>query len=249
MIFKQLFEPLSSTFTYLLACKKTREAVLVDPVYPTRERDLKVLKDLDLKLVYVLETHVHADHVTSARCLRDSTGCQVGYPAASGTGCADFTVEEGTPIKLGGITIEPLYTPGHTDDHFCYRINHRLLTGDCLLINGCGRTDFQNGDAGLLHDSIRNKLYSLEDETLVYPAHDYKGMRVSCIGQEKALNPRISARTTRDEFIKTMSSLDLAYPKFIDYAVPGNKECGVCPPDLPENLEKYCEQMTESPQG
>lgn len=249
MIFRQLFEPLSSTYTYLIGCEETRQCALVDPVYPTWERDRDLLRQLGLELCLTLETHVHADHITSARKLREEMGSRVGYPLKSECDCADLAIEEGNSVHVGTVAIEPIYTPGHTDDHFCYRVGDRVLTGDCLLIDGCGRTDFQNGDAGELYDSIHRKLFSLPGETLVYPGHDYNGRRVSCIAQEKARNPRLGGGRGRADYIALMKGLELAYPKFIDYAVPGNRQCGRCPEDLPEKLETYCRQMTESPQG
>ncbi len=249
MIFRQLFEPLSSTYTYLIACEDTREAVLVDPVYPTWERDLGAIASLGLRLVYTVETHIHADHITSALQLKREAGSRIAYPAVDNCACADVGIEESKPLEIGGVRIDPLYTPGHTDDHFSYSIGDFVLTGDALLIDGCGRTDFQNGDAATLYESIHQKLFSLPDDTLVYPAHDYNDRRVSTVAQEKTRNVRLGGNRDREDFIALMNDLDLAYPKFIDHAVPGNRECGVCPRDLPEQLEAYCNQMTASPQG
>jgi sulfur dioxygenase len=249
MIFRQLFEPLSSTYTYLVGCEETGQAVLVDPVYPTWERDLGVLASLQLKLVYTVETHIHADHITSALVLRREAGSKIAYPAVDRCECADVGIEEGKPLVVGGLRLDPLYTPGHTDDHFAYRIGTQVLTGDALLIDGCGRTDFQNGDAASLYRSIHDKLFALPDDTLVYPAHDYNDRRVSTVAQEKKRNPRLGAGRSLEDFVKLMNELDLAYPKFIDHAVPGNRLCGVCPADLPDNLDAYCARMTESPQG
>ena len=176
-------------------------------------------------------------------------GCKIAFPAVDRLPCADIHIEEGAPLVLGGVTLDPMFTPGHTDDHFCFLVDGRVLTGDCLLIDGCGRTDFQNGDSGQLFHSIHDKLYELPDDTLVYPGHDYQGRVVSSIAQEKSRNPRITADTSEQQFILTMNELKLPYPTFIDYAVPGNKLCGECPSDLPDAMEKYCQQMTESPQG
>jgi sulfur dioxygenase len=145
--------------------------------------------------------------------------------------------------------LEPIHTPGHTDGHFAYLLDGRVFTGDALLIEGCGRTDFQNGDADALYRSVTDKLFALPDETLVYPAHDYKDRFVSSIAQEKMRNPRLGSGKTLEEFREIMAKLNLPYPKFIDHAVPGNRQCGVCPADLPQNLAQYCGQMTESPQG
>lgn len=249
MIFKQLIEPLSNTYTYLIGCEESRQALLVDPVVPTMERDLGVIAELGLKLALTVETHVHADHITSALHLREKTGSQIAFPAFDKLSCADVHIEDGKPLVVGSISLAPIYTPGHTDDHFCYLIDNKLLTGDCLLIDGCGRTDFQNGDPNTLYHSIMTKLFTLADDTLVYPGHDYNNRFVSCIGQEKARNPRITAETTAEQFLKTMNELDLPYPNFIDYAVPGNRLCGKCPEDLPQKMSQYCEQMTGSQQG
>jgi glyoxylase-like metal-dependent hydrolase (beta-lactamase superfamily II) len=158
-------------------------------------------------------------------------------------------IEEGKPFQVGDITLQPLHTPGHTDGHFAYLFDDRVFTGDALLIEGCGRTDFQNGDADALYKSVKEKLFTLPDDYLVYPAHDYKDRRVSSIAQEKKRNPRLGGERTLEEFRQIMANLNLPYPKFIDYAVPGNKQCGICPSDLPEDLANYCRQMTDSPQG
>jgi glyoxylase-like metal-dependent hydrolase (beta-lactamase superfamily II) len=249
VIFRQLFEPLSSTYTYLLGCEEAKVAVLVDPVYPAWERDLAAIRDLGLRLVYTVETHIHADHITSALRLRQEAGSRIAYPAVDRCECADVGIEDGRVLQVGGIELLPVYTPGHTDDHFSYRVGGRVLTGDALLIDGCGRTDFQNGDAQTLYRSIHERLFTLADDTLVYPAHDYNDRRVSTIAQEKKRNPRLGGDRTLEEFRQIMSDLDLAYPKFIDYAVPGNRRCGVCPTDLPDRLEEYCAQMTRSQQG
>lgn len=249
MIFRQLFEPLSSTYTYLFGCEDTGQALLVDPVVPTMDRDLALIAELGLSLKMTVETHVHADHITSALQLREKTGCQIAFPAVDNLPCADIHVQERVPVTLGSIELNPLFTPGHTDDHFSYSIGGRLLTGDCLLIDGCGRTDFQNGDAATLYRTITDKLFSLPADTLVYPGHDYSGRHVSSIAQERERNPRVGGGKTEAEFVEIMNNLNLAYPKFIDYAVPGNLLCGKCPEDLPERMEEYCNQMTFSPQG
>ena len=249
MIFRQLFEPLSSTYTYLFGCEDTGQAILVDPVVPTMDRDLALIAELGLSLKMTVDTHVHADHITSALQLRDKTGCQIAFPAVDNLPCADIHVEEGVPVGLGSIVLDPLFTPGHTDDHFAFLTDGRLLTGDCLLIDGCGRTDFQNGSAATLYQTITQKLFTLPQDTLVYPGHDYNGRHVSTIAQEKERNPRVGNGKSEADFVEIMNNLDLAYPKFIDYAVPGNLLCGQCPQDLPERMEEYCNQMTFSPQG
>ncbi|CAG1017630.1 sulfur dioxygenase [Burkholderiaceae bacterium] len=249
MIFRQLFEPLSSTYTYLLGCETTGQAMLIDPVVNAIDRDLEVLQTLRLTLALTLDTHIHADHITAALHLKQRVGSRIAAPAIDRLPCVDVGIEEGAPLQLGGITVEPLHTPGHTDGHFAYRCDDRLFSGDALLIEGCGRTDFQNGDATALYKSVTEKLFALPDDVLVYPAHDYQHRRVSSIGQEKSRNPRLGHGRTLEEFKTIMSGLELPYPKFIDYAVPGNRRCGVCPDDLPEQMREYCERMAESRQG
>jgi sulfur dioxygenase len=249
MIFRQLFEPLSSTYTYLLGCEETGQAILIDPVVSAMERDLAEVTRLGLKLAFTVDTHIHADHITAALDLKKTAGSKIAAPAYDRLPCADIGIEEGKPFQVGGITLKPLHTPGHTDGHFAYLMGDRVFTGDALLIDGCGRTDFQNGDADALYKSVKEKLFTLPDDYLVYPGHDYQDRRVSSIAQEKKRNPRLGGERSLEEFRDIMANLDLPYPKFIDYAVPGNQQCGVCPPDVPQNLANYCRQMTESPQG
>lgn len=249
MIFRQLFEPVSSTYTYLLGCEVSGQAILVDAVLPTWQRDLEVVNALGLKLAYTLDTHIHADHISAARQLRQETGSRIAHPALDQLSCADIAVEDGKPLVMGSVSIQPLHTPGHTDHHFAYAVDGRVLTGDALLIDGCGRTDFQNGDAPTLYRSVHDRLFTLAEDTLVYPAHDYQGRHVSSIAQEKSRNPRLGGNKPLAEFVEIMANLNLAYPKFIDYAVPGNRDCGACPPDVPDNLQQYCEQIRESLQG
>ena len=249
MIFRQLFEPVSSTYTYLVGCEETGQALLIDPVLPAWERDLATVNALGLKLAFTLETPIHADHITSARKLKDIAGSRIAGPALDRLPCTDIGIAEGTPFRMGSVELTPLHTPGHTDNHFAYLHGDRLYSGDALLIEACGRTDFQNGDATALYHSVRGKLFSLADDTLVYPAHDYEQRHISTIGQEKARNPRLGGDRTLDDFVRLMAALKLAYPKFIDYAVPGNRECGVCPPGVPEHLQQYCAQIAESRQG
>ncbi|MDQ6627238.1 MAG: MBL fold metallo-hydrolase [Pseudomonadota bacterium] len=249
MIFRQLSEPISNTYTYVLGCETTGEALLIDPVINSIDRDLQVLQSLGLKLTYTLDTHIHADHITAARHLKERVGSRIAAPAIDRLPCADVGVVEGVPFQMGSIRLDPLHTPGHTDGHFAYRWDDRLFSGDALLIDGCGRTDFQNGDAAALYRSVTEKLFGLPDEVLVYPAHDYQDRQVSSIGQEKRRNPRLGHGRSLDEFKAIMSGLDLPYPKFIDYAVPGNRLCGVCPEDLPEQMREYCGRMADSPQG
>ena len=226
MIFRQLFEPETSTYTYLLGDEESGQAVLIDPVAAMVDRDMAELAEHGLTLEYVLETHVHADHVAADNELRERTGCRVGVPEQSGVDCADFFVREGEPVEVGEIRIDPLYTPGHTDDSHCYVVGDWVFTGDTLLIDGCGRTDFQNGDSEALFDSVRNKLFTLPDQTLVFPGHDYKQRHVSMIAQEKARNPRLGLDNSGEDFLEIMANLDLPYPKRIDEAVPANRQCG-----------------------
>ena len=249
MIFRQLLESVSSTYTYVLGCPDTGAAILVDPVVNSIDRDLQVLQRLGLRLAYTLDTHIHADHITAALELKKRTGSRIAAPAFDRLPCTDVGMEEGRPLQLGSISIRGIHTPGHTDGHFAYVSGERVFTGDSLLIDGCGRIDFQNGNAEALYRSVTQKLFALADETLVYPAHDYAGRRVSSIAQEKARNPRLGAGKSLEEFREIMASLNLPYPKFIDYAVPGNRQCGVCPGHLPEEMQKYCRTMAQSPQG
>jgi sulfur dioxygenase len=249
MLFKQLFEPLSSTYTYLLGCELTGQALLIDPVVNSIDRDLDEIARLGLSLVITLDTHIHADHITAARHLKERVNSRIAAPAIDRLPCTDIGIVEGTPLTLGSIELQPLHTPGHTDGHFAYRLDDRVFTGDALLIDGCGRTDFQNGDARTLYRSVTEKLFTLPDDCLVYPAHDYQQRRVSSIGQEKARNPRLGQGKSVDDFERLMAELQLPYPKFIDHALPGNRQCGVCPTDLPESMQVYCQRMTKTPQG
>ena len=244
MIFKQLFEPNSSSYTYLLGCRNTGQAVLIDPVLETVERDQRVIQALGLKLAYCVETHIHADHLTGARKLKYLLGSKIAGPALDNIACRDAGLREGEPFRVGTIEIHPLFTPGHTDTHHAYLLDnvmHTLLfTGDALLIDGCGRTDFQSGDPGMLYESIHRKFFTLPDETLVYPGHDYHQRQISTIGQEKNRNPRISGKTAQ-EFVTLMQNLHLPYPRKMEFAVPGNLQCGECPPNVPEEFKEPCE--------
>src|SRR5690349_12926635 len=230
MIFRQLFEPESSTYTYLLGCAQTGAAVLIDPVIDTAERDLDLVQELGLTLTCTVETHIHADHVTGAGRLRALVGSKAGFPEASGADFVDFTIREGAPLSVGQMQLRPLYTPGHTDDHHAYVLDSegagRVFTGDALLIEGCGRTDFQNGDAATLYDSVHDKIFALPQETLVYPAHDYNHRHVSSVAQERERNPRLGGGKTVDEFVAIMAGLNLPRPKKMDVAVPANRLCG-----------------------
>ncbi|XYJ12540.1 MBL fold metallo-hydrolase [Telluria sp. B2] len=222
----QLFDTESSTFTYILATQAGGEAVLIDPVDEHWERDLEHLRRLDLKLAYVLETHAHADHVTSAGKLRELTGAKAAVPSGCGIPPADVQLNDGDVIRFGGEEILVLHTPGHTAGSMSYVWRNNVFTGDTLLINGCGRTDFQSGSADALFDSVTKKLFSLPDDMLMWPGHDYKGQVVSTIGWEKQHNARL-AKCSREEFVQLMAELDLPKPKRIDVAVPANQNLGL----------------------
>jgi glyoxylase-like metal-dependent hydrolase (beta-lactamase superfamily II) len=249
VIFEQLFEPVSSTYTYLLGCEETGLAVLVDPVLPAWERDLAEVRARGLRLAFTLDTHIHADHITSALRLKREAGSRIANAAADALPCTDLGLVEGVPLQVGGVRLEPLHTPGHTDNHLSILCGDRVFTGDALLIDGCGRTDFQNGDARALYRSVHRKLFALPDATRVCPAHDYKGRRESTIAREREGNSRLGAGRSLEEFVAIMGALDLPYPRFIDRALTGNRLCGVCPEDLPEDLAKYCVDMESGPQG
>lgn len=245
MIFKQLLESDSCTYTYLLGCEETGKTVLIDPVVETVSRDLDVIRELGLTPTYTLETHVHADHITSGLKMKAIADTQIVVPKLANLPCADITVEEGTAFEVGNIKIHPLFTPGHTGSHHAYMIENGmqkvLFTGDALLIEACGRTDFQEGDPAQLYKSIQDKFFSLPDETLVYPGHDYEGRQITTILQEKQRNPRLMDKKSESDFIDIMNGLDLPYPRKIDFAVPANMLCGKCPDNVPEEYRGPCE--------
>jgi sulfur dioxygenase len=226
MVFRQLYDPESSTYTYLIADPKTKMALLVDPVLEQVERDLKLLQELGLTLRYCVETHIHADHITGTSQLQSKTGCLGVVPEHAHAVCADRYLQDGEVLTLGDISLEAIATPGHTDSHNAYLVNgDRVLTGDALFIRGCGRTDFQSGDPGTLYDSVTQKLFTLPDDTLVYPGHDYRGQTVSTIREERQWNPRFKGRD-RNSFIQFMNTLALPDPKKMMEAVPANEQCG-----------------------
>ncbi len=226
MWFRQLFDQDTWTYTYLIADSVTKEAVLVDPVLEQVERDWQLLRELGLTLRYCLETHIHADHITGTGKLRELTGCLGIVPEKAQISCADRYLADGEILQLGTVSIQAIATPGHTDSHYAYLVNQtHLLTGDALFVRGCGRTDFQSGDAGVLYDSITKRLFTLADDVLVYPGHDYRGHSVSTIGEEKQWNPRFVGRD-RDGFIEFMNNLKLPDPQKIMEAVPANQHCG-----------------------
>jgi sulfur dioxygenase len=225
MIFRQLFDSVSGTYTYLLASRRGGEALIIDPVLEKVERYLQLIKELDLKLVKAVDTHLHADHITGLGALRDRTQCITVMGEHSNVDVVSMRLSEGDRLTIEGVALDVLYTPGHTDDSYSFRMADRVFTGDTLLIRGTGRTDFQNGDSRAQYDSIFNKLLRLPDETLVFPAHDYKGETVSTIGEEKTFNPRLKVKSV-DEYVALMDSLNLPNPKMMDVAVPANMRVG-----------------------
>jgi sulfur dioxygenase len=225
-IFYQLFEAESSTYTYLIADKQTKEAAIIDPVLETVDRDLKLIEEAGLKLKYVLDTHVHADHITGAGKIREKTKAQTALSRQSGVDCVDILLKQGDELELGQKKIKVLETPGHTNTCLSYLFEDMVFTGDALLIRGTGRTDFQQGSSDKLYDSIHEKIFILPPETKVYPGHDYRGQTSSTVELEKKFNPRLGMGRTKAEFVKIMSELKLANPKKIHEAVPANMACG-----------------------
>jgi glyoxylase-like metal-dependent hydrolase (beta-lactamase superfamily II)/rhodanese-related sulfurtransferase len=236
MFFRQLFDPETSTYTYLLADEQSREAVLIDSVREQVARDIEIVEQLGLKVTHALETHVHADHVTGAGLLRDRLGCRIVVGERSGVRTADLLIHQGDAILFGHHALEVRETPGHTDgcvSFVCHEAG-MAFTGDALLIRGCGRTDFQQGDPKKLYDSVWSQILMLPDDTLIYPGHDYKGRTVSTVGEEKRWNPRLGDTHDIDDFVALMGKLDLAYPRRIDEAVPANMASGVTEPEPAE---------------
>jgi sulfur dioxygenase len=221
MIFRQLFDAASHTYTYLIASNKGREALIIDPVLENVNQYIKLLKELDLKLVKVIETHIHADHKSGKNILREKTNCAIIMGDKSSADVVTMKVADEEKVKLDGIELQALYTPGHTSECFSFLMKDRVFTGDTLLIRGTGRTDFQNGNPKESYNSIFNRLLKLPEETLVYPAHDYKGETVSTIGEEKNFNPRLQVKSV-DEYVEIMNNLNLPNPKMMDVAVPYN---------------------------
>lgn len=225
MIFRQLYHAPTSTYTYLLARRRGGEAVLIDPVDEHAHMYLALIEQLGLKLVYALDTHTHADHITALGELREQAGCTTVMGDRSRAECVDLKLGEGELLDVDGLKLRTMYTPGHTDESFSFVMDDRVFTGDVLLYRGSGRTDFQSGDPHQSWDSIVNKLFRMPDETLVYAAHDYKGWTVSSIGEERQHNPRIAGKTEA-EYVAIMNSLKLPDPKLMDIAVPANLACG-----------------------
>ena len=226
MIFRQLFDSVSGTYSYILASRAGGEALILDPVLEKVDRYCQLLRELDLKLVKAVDTHLHADHVTGLGELRDRTHCITIMGEETKADVVSMRVSDGDKVTIEGITLDVMYTPGHTDDSYSYVMGDRVFTGDTLLIRGTGRTDFQNGSARAQYDSIFNRLLKLPNETLVFPAHDYKGDTVSTIGEEKRYNPRLQVRSV-DEYVELMNNLKLPNPKMMDVAVPANMHVGL----------------------
>ena len=225
MIFKQVFDTKTSTYTYLIASAKGREAVIIDPVLENVENYIGLLKDLDLKLVKVIDTHIHADHVTGASKLKQSTNCTTIMGEHTPADMVEIKVKDNELINVDGLKIRSIYTPGHTSESYSFLLNNYLFSGDALLINGTGRTDFQNGSSKDSYHSIFDKLLKLPEDTLLYPGHDYNGKKVSTIGNEKKFNPRLQVKNV-DEYIEIMSNLNLSKPEMMDSNVGRNIKLG-----------------------
>jgi sulfur dioxygenase len=226
MIFRQMFDSTSGTYSYLLASRRGGEALIIDPVLEKVDRYLKLIDELGLRLVKAVDTHIHADHITGLGALRDRTRCTTVMGEQSGVDVVSMRVGDGDLLTIEGLALEAIYTPGHTDDSYSFRLSDRVFTGDTLLIRGTGRTDFQNGDARAQYESIFNRLMKLPDDTLVFPAHDYKGDTVSTIAEERACNPRLQVRSV-EEYVALMASLHLPNPKMMDVAIPANLHMGL----------------------
>lgn len=226
MIFRQLFDATSGTFTYLLASRRGGEALIIDPVLEKVDRYLTLIRELDLKLVKAVDTHLHADHITGLGALRDRTHCITVMGEQSSVDVVSLRLSDGDRLGIEGLSLDVMYTPGHTDDSYSFLMGDRAFTGDTLLIRGTGRTDFQNGDPRMQYESLFNRLLKLPDDTLVFPAHDYKGDTVSTIGEEKRWNPRLQVKSA-DEYADLMNNLNLSNPKMMDVAVPANMRQGL----------------------
>ncbi len=226
MIFRQLFDQVSGTYTYLLASRRGGEALIIDPVLEKVDRYLQLIRELDLKLVKAVDTHLHADHITGLGALRDRTRCITVMGEQSKVDVVSMRIDDGDRLTIEGMALDVIYTPGHTDDSYCFRMDDRVFTGDTLMIRGTGRTDFQNGCPRAQYDSIFNRLLRLPDETLVFPGHDYKGDTVSTIGEEKRFNPRLQVDGV-DAYAALMNGLNLSNPKMMDVAVPANMHQGL----------------------
>ncbi|PJZ70957.1 Zn-dependent hydrolase [Leptospira perolatii] len=226
IFFHQLFETQSSTYTYLISDRETKKTAIIDPVWETVDRDLKLIRELGLDLIYILETHIHADHITGADAVRKRTTAKTAASALAGIECIDIPLKDGQKLWLGNKAITAIATPGHTNACMSFLFESMVFTGDSLLIRGTGRTDFQEGSSAILYESITEKLFRLPDDTQVYPAHDYQGFTTSTIALEKELNPRIGGNRSKEDFRKIMKELQLATPKKMHLAVPANLGCG-----------------------
>jgi glyoxylase-like metal-dependent hydrolase (beta-lactamase superfamily II)/rhodanese-related sulfurtransferase len=226
MIFRQLFDQTSGTYCYLMASRRGGEALIIDPVLEKVDRYLQLVRELDLKLVKAVDTHLHADHITGLGALRDRTHCITVMGEQSKVDVVSMRLADGDRLRIEGVSMDVMYTPGHTDDSYSFLMQDRVFTGDTLLIRGTGRTDFQNGDSRAQYESLFGRLLKLPDETLVFPAHDYKGDTVSTIGEEKAFNPRLQVKSV-DEYVELMNNLKLSNPKMMDVAVPANMRQGL----------------------
>jgi glyoxylase-like metal-dependent hydrolase (beta-lactamase superfamily II)/rhodanese-related sulfurtransferase len=231
MIFRQLFDSVSGTYSYLLASRAGGEALIIDPVLEKVDRYLQLICELDLKLVKAVDTHLHADHITGLGALRDRTHCITVMGENTKADVVSMRLAEGDKLTIEGLSMDVLYTPGHTDDSYSFLMRDRVFTGDTLLIRGTGRTDFQNGDARAQYESLFGKLLRLPDETMVFPAHDYKGDTVSTIGEEKRFNPRLQVKSI-DDYVALMNSLHLPNPKMMDVAVPSNMRIGLAQQEI-----------------
>jgi len=229
MLIRQLFDYETYTYTYLVADSASGEAALIDPVVSQTDNYLQLLKELKLSLTLALDTHIHADHITALGALREKTGCATYVGNAGDVGCSDHALQDGLTLPVGSLNLNVIYTPGHTNDSYSFYLNENgskmVFTGDTLFIRGTGRTDFQNGSAEKLFNSLHEKLLSLADETIVYPGHDYRGNTTSTIGEERVNNPRLLIEN-KDDFIEFMNNLNLPDPKYMDVAVPANLQCG-----------------------
>ncbi|CDX32245.1 Beta-lactamase domain-containing protein [Mesorhizobium sp. ORS 3359] len=231
MIFRQLFDSVSGTYSYLLASRRGGEALIIDPVLEKVDRYLQLVNELDLRLVKAVDTHLHADHITGLGALRDRTHCVTVMGEQTKADVVSMRLADGDKLGIEGLALDVIYTPGHTDDSYSFVLPDRVFTGDTLLIRGTGRTDFQNGDPRQQYESIFGRLLKLPDETMIFPAHDYKGETVSTIGEEKAFNPRLQVKSV-DEYVNIMNNLNLANPKMMDVAVPANMRVGLHQDDI-----------------
>ena len=231
MLFRQLFDSVSGTYTYLLASRRGGEALIIDPVLEKVDRYIQLVNELELRLVKAVDTHLHADHITGLGALRDRTHCVTIMGENSKVDVVSMRLADGDKLTIEGLSLDVIYTPGHTDDSYSFVMRDRVFTGDTLLIRGTGRTDFQNGDPRAQYDSIFNKLLRLPDETMVFPAHDYKGEMVSTIAEERAFNPRLQVKSV-DEYVEVMGRLNLPNPKMMDVAVPANMRVGLAQEEI-----------------